>query len=377
MKSFDKIKDKDEMMNEKNNSTEEMIENLEDTVSENIDEVAEKVSEELLTLENEEEVAEQEEVLDDPKITKKHVKALHLVEKAKKIVNEANERRHDCKLLLELNVKEYENAKSQLKNGGFDACEALVKKLGYETKSDAPQEHEAVIFESKEALKPIVLKDVSSGKFTGFVFALFGGVATAIGLVYLATEKLGMSLNVTKIPSEDVIQSILAWFSTTIGLQENIYIGAMVFSVAVLLVMTLIYVLRVSLKANSNLHFAVKQFVEAELYTEQEAHCKVEMEKVEAHIKDTIDTMKTYEVLLNEQKGKLERILYIEGEKENSRDYHDKSYAQIRETQEIIDTIKAFMETSMSEEGKLAPQSVLLLQNAKEQVDTVLQRYYA
>mgnify|MGYP002641395249 CR=1 FL=1 len=377
MKSFDKIKDKDEMMNEKNNSTEEMIENLEDTVSENIDEVAEKVSEELLTLENEEEVTEQEEVSDDPKITKKHVKALHLVEKAKKIVNEANERRHDCKLLLELNVKEYENAKSQLKNGGLDACEALVKKLGYETKSDAPQEHEAVIFESKEALKPIVLKDVSSGKFTGFVFALFGGVATAIGLVYLATEKLGMSLNVTKIPSEDVIQSILAWFSTTIGLQENIYIGAMVFSVAVLLVMTLIYVLRVSLKANRNLHFAVKQFVEAELYTEQEAHCKVEMEKVEAHIKDTIDTMKTYEVLLNEQKGKLERILYIEGEKENSRDYHDKSYAQIRETQEIIDTIKAFMETSMSEEGKLAPQSVLLLQNTKEQVNKVLQRYYA
>ncbi len=78
----------------------------------------------------------------------------------------------------------------------------------------------------------------------------------------------------------------------------------------------------------------MKQFVEAELYTEKKANCKVEMDKVDAHMKDTIDTLKTYEVLFNEQKGKLQRILFIEGEKEKSTEYHDKSFTEIRDTKD-------------------------------------------
>ena len=228
----------------------------------------------------------------------------------------------------------------------------------------------------KEEVKPIVLKDVSSGKFSGVIYALFGGVATAIGMVYLATEKLEMTLNVTKVPSEDVMQSILAWFSTIIGMQENVAVGAGVLGAVVLVVMILIYVIRVSLKARSNLHFAVKQFVEAELYTEQKSNCKQEMDKVDAHIKDAIETMKTYEVVLNEQKGKLQRILYIEGSKEKSAGYHDKSYLEIRDTKELIQTITDFMNISMSEEGKLSSKSILYLQHAKDQIDKMLKRFY-
>jgi hypothetical protein len=220
-----------------------------------------------------------------------------------------------------------------------------------------------VVFEVKEEVKPLV-------------YALIVGFFTAVGLVYLATEKLEMTLNVTKVPSEDIVQSILAWFSTTIGIQEDVYIGAGVFGLAVLLVMIFIYIVRVSLKANSNLHFAVKQFVEAELYTEKKANCKVEMDKVDAHIKDTIDTLKTYEVVFNEQKGKLQRIHYIEGEKEKSTEYHDKSYLEIRETKELISTIRDFMNISMSEEGKLSSKSVLFLQSAKYKMDKMLERYY-
>lgn len=384
-------------MNENKNVSEEMIRNVEDETSEIIEEMIEEIENEAsqsveeVTEEIEDETAEiKEEVeneasesteggVDDfslPAKAKKHIKAKLLVEKAKKIVNEANERREACKLLLETDLKEYEDAKSALGKGGFDACISLVKKLGYQTKSDEQTEKTTVVFESKEELKPLVLKDVSSGKFSGFIYALLGGFATAVGLVYLATEKLNMTLNVSKVPSEDIMQSILAWFSTTIGIQEDVYIGAGVFGFAVLLVMILIYVIRVSLKANSNLHFAVKQFVEAELYTEKKANCKSEMDKVDAHIKDTIDTLKTYEVLFNEQKGKLQRILYIEGKKEKSTEYHDKSYLEIRETKELISTIRDFMNIPMSEEGKLSSKSILFLQNAKDQIDKMLERLY-
>lgn len=385
-------------MNDNKNKAEEIIRNVEDEASEIIDEMIEEIENEvsesgelnvkddtLVSVEEavdevESEVSENvEESVDAfalPTKAKKHTKAKLLVEKAKKIVKEANKRTEACKLLLETDLKKYQDAKSELKAGGFDACISLVKKLGYKAKGDEPSEETTVVFEIKEEVKPLVIKDVSSGKFTGLVYALIIGFITAVGLVYLATEKLEMTLNVTKVPSEDIVQSILAWFSTTIGMQEDVYIGTGVFGLAVLLMMILVYIARVSLKANSNLHFAVKQFVEAELYTEKKANCKVEMDKVDAHIKDVIDTLKTYEVVFNEQRGKLQRILYIEGEKEKSTEYHDKSYLEIRETKELISRISDFMNIPMSDEGKLSARSVLFLQSAKDKIDKMLERYY-
>lgn len=388
-------------MNDNKNKTEEIIRSIEDEASEIIEEMIEEIENEptestdkkseqaedetLESAEDAEEAVESEvtqsseESKDDvplPAKAKKHVRAKILVEKAKKIVEDANERTEACKLLLETNLKSYEDAKSELRAGGLDACVSLVKQLGCQTKNDEPSKESTVVFEAKEEIKPLVIKDVSSGKFTGFIYALVVGFITAVGLVYLATEKLEMTLNVTKVPSEDIVQSILAWFSTTIGMQEDVNIGAGVFGFSVFLVMVLIYVIHVSLKSNRNLHFAVKQFVEAELYTEKKANCKVEMDRVDAHIKDTIDTLKTYEVLFNEQKGKLQRILFIEGEKEKSTEYHDKSYVEIRDTKVLIETISDFMYTPMSHEGKLSSKNILLLQNTKDQADKVLKRFY-
>ncbi len=383
MKNFAKIKYKykDRKMNKNNDVPEEMIRDLEDETSDMIEEIENEGSEIIEeSIEDVEEVKDEAEesveVIPLPGKTKKHIKAKHLVEKAKKIVNEANKRTDECKLLLESDLKKYEDAKLELRSGGLDACVSLVKKLGYQTNDDETEEKTTIVFEPKEDVKPIVLKDVSSGRFSGLIYGVLGGVATAVGMVYLATEKLEMTLDVTKVPSENVMQSILAWFSTIVGIQEDVAIGTGVLGLTVLLVMILIYVIRVSLKARSNLHFAVKQFVEAELYTEKKANCKVEMDKVDAHIKDTIDTMKTYEVIFNEQKGKLQRILYIEGEKEKSTEYHDKSFFEIRETKELIRTIKDFMDIPMSDEGKLSAKSVLSLQNAKDRIDKILQRLY-
>ena len=140
--------------------------------------------------------------------------------------------------------------------------------------------------------------------------------------------------------------------------------------------MVLLYKIRVGLKASSSLHFAVKQFVESELYIEQKSNCKTEMDKVDAHMKDAIETMKKYEILLNEQEGKLQRILYFEGEKEKSTEYHEKSFLEIREAKELRRSIKDFMAVSMSHEGKLSENSVELLQKAKSQMDKMIDRLY-
>jgi len=311
------------------------------------------------------------------KKVKKHVEAVRLVEEAKKIVKVADDQTNACKLLLESDLQEYEEAKKSLRVGGLDTCTSLLEKLGYKNNnSENNTDDNMVVFEPKEELAPLTLKNVSSGKFTGLVYSLIGGGVTAVGLIYLATEKLGITIDITKVPTSETMQNVAAWFSSSVGLESNVYVGAGILTSASLLVMGIIYAIRVSLKGSQNLHFAVKQLVEAELYTEAKGHCKAEMDKVDAHMKETIKTLKMYEVLFNEQKGKLERILHIEGSKEKSTDYHEKSFLEIRETRELIRTIKDFTSIPMSEEGKLSEKSITFLQRATTQMDKILERLY-
>ncbi len=345
----------------------EIEESVEETAAE-VQEAAEKVEEEV--------DAVQEEVLVEAKKINKHIEATCLVDKAKTIVKEAEEQMEACKLLLSDDLKDYEEAKKALKEGGLDESGVLLLSLGYTDNSEETIEENSIVFEAKEDLEPIVLQDVSSGKFTGFLLSALGGVATLAGLVYLATEKLRITLDVTKVPSSDTMITILGWFSTLFGAAPDAFLGGAFLIFVVLAVMGIIYVIRVSTKGSKNLHFATKQLEEAETYAALKGNCKEEMDRVDAHIHDAIATLKTYQVLFNEQKGKLLRILHIEGEKEDFSEYHEKSILVMRDTQGLINSIRSFMATAMSEEGKLSGKSTLFLHSAKSKMQKVIDRLY-
>lgn len=361
-------------MNENKNTTEEIIRNVEDEASDLIGKREKDISEEV---EEFEDIREEEDVV--PEIKKKESKqqkTIRLVKQAKALIKVADASTEECRLLLMDSLAEYRDAKMNLKERGFDTCNVLLEKMGYKSTPDVSVEEEAIIFQTKAILEPMMVKEVSSGKFTGVLSALITGSVAAVGLVYLATEKLGMTLDVTKVPSAQIMERIAGWFSTLIGLESNMVIGAGIFGLCVLLVMVIVYSLRVNLKANSNLHFAVRQFVEAELYAENKSDCKAEVEKVTAHMKETIKTLKTCEILFNEQQGKLQRILYIEGEREQATEYHEKSFVEIDETKELIRIIKEFMSIPMLEEGKLSEASGLRLEKIKTQMDQMIERLY-
>ncbi len=346
-------------MSDENKIEEEIIE----TDKEVQDEVQELVSE----------VEEESKALTpQPAKMKKHHEAKKLVEEAKSIVKASESELQDCRLLLEDDLKEYDAAKKALKVGGYNAAKDLLSELGHGT--FAHDEEEDVVFEAKDDVKPIVLKDVRSGRFTGMILSLLGGLATLGGLVYWATEKLGMTLDITKVPSNETIHTIFGWFGTQIGRPNDALNGALVVGAAVLAVMILIYLLRVWLKGSSNLRFATEQMKETQKYITHKSNCKVEMDRVDAHITDAIKVLKDYEILLNEQSGKLKRILHFEGQKGNVSDYHSKSVSEMKDTQNLIENIGRFISTPMSEEGKLSGKSSLFLHSAKETLQKTLEK---
>jgi len=359
----------------------EVIENLEEKTVEVVEDVTTEVEEVVEIAEEKVDVVEEAEEVEETMISqvenmKKHDAAVLLVDKAKIIVNDAEKQLEACKLLLSDDLKGYEEAKKALNEGGLNACEALLLELGYIDVSEETIEEDDVVFEAKEDLEPIRLQDVSSGKFTGFIMALIGGAATLGGMVYVATEKLGVTLDLSKISTPETIKPIFSWYGTLIGMKGDAFFGGALVLLITLLIMWIIYAIRVSTKGSKNLHFATQQLEEAEAYTAHKGNCKEEMDRVDVHIHDAIATLKTYQVLFNEQKGKLQRILHIEGEKEALSEYHEKSILEMRDTQGLINSIRSFMATAMSEEGKLSGKSTLFLHSAKSKMQKVIDRLY-
>lgn len=324
----------------------------------------------------EEEAAGEQPVVATGKKLKKHEEAVLLVEKAKNLVKEAEAQMEECKLLLSNDLKGYEEAKQALKDGGMDACEVLLGEFGYVEEPEEVSEEEIVVFEPKEDLEPISLKDVSSGKFTGFIMGLIGGVLTAGGMLFTAAGKLGVTIDLSKIPTPESMKPLLGWYGSLIGMKDNEMAGAAIVVLAALLVMWIIYTIRVSTKGSKNLDFAQLQLEEAEAYTAHKGSCKEEMDKVDAHIHDAIETLKTFQVLFNEQKGKLQRIMHLEGKKEDLSEYHDKSVAEMKDTQSLLNAVKNFIGVPMSEEGKLSGKSTLFLHSAKNKLQKMIDKLY-
>ncbi len=332
------------------------------------------VEEELEEVEENLDTEEKKESVKPVKKMKKHSIAKQLVEEAKALVDASENEIQDCKLLLADDLKEFDIAKQALKSGGLDAAQALIETLGHTIES-IDEDEDFVLFDAKDDVAPITLKDVHSGRFTGLILSLLGGAATLGGLIYLATEKLGLTLDMSKVPSAETIEKILGWFGTQIGRPDDAINGGLMVGAAVLAVMAIIYWIRVGLKGGSNLRFAQKQIEETHEYISKKASCKEEMDKVDAHISDAIKVLKDYEIVLNEQAGKLKRILHFEGQKENSTEYHNQSLAEMKDTQNLIENITRFISTPMSEEGKLSGKSTLFLHSAKEALQKVLAKF--
>ena len=375
-------------MSDTQKEIEENVESIEEDIEENLEEVGDEISESLEeNVENIEENIEDntEEVLESVvagsvavvevnKNVKKHIAAKQLVSEAKSIIDTNDQQLKECKLLLENDLRDYEDAKRALNVGGLDDAKALLVELGHSSVSDLEMPDEPVIFEEDDSVEPVYVQDVSSGRFTGLILSVVAGTATLGGLVYWATEKLGMTLDLSKVPEDATINKIANFFSNLVGMGDNTNIGLGVVALATLLMMFLVYKLRVALKGGSNLRFAEKQMKETQKYVTHKANCKAEMERVDTHIKDAIALLKDYEILLNEQNGKLKRVLHFEHVDAEEHGYHHTSIEEMKETQSLIEQVQAFISQPIAKKGKLSEESVEALEQTEEKVEAFLKR---
>jgi ABC-type multidrug transport system fused ATPase/permease subunit len=321
-------------------------------------------------------VAKESMVASIPK-GKKHQEAQALIEESKRIVAECQEQSEACQMLLESDLNAYKEAERSLRHHGVQESRLLLEELGYhDFVSQRTREESELLFSTPKGEEGYVVERIHTGRFTGVLYGVLGVLLFVVVVLYSAIGSLGVSFEAGVFLSQSFWRDTLSWFALLFGMEGSFLYGSLLFGAMVVVIFVAIYGVRVYLKTKSNLLFAQQQLQEVKAYQERQGQCKWEMGQVELHMRETLETMKLYEVLLQEQKMKLRRILHIEGVKSKESEYHEKSRIEIGDTKVLIEMIEDFMSIPLSEEGRLSEKSVIYLEQSKITINKILSRFY-
>jgi len=300
-----------------------------------------------------------------------------LIEEARAMVEESDKEVKSCMEILDEDIEDYENAKAKLLEGSVEETENLLEEVGFEPGEIEESGEEGLNFESEDAVKPMYVQDLSSGKFGAFVLSLIVAFVSIVVWFYVASEKLGMTLDLSRAPNGNELHRILTWIGGGMtGGTGNSLIGLGILIISTLVVMWIVYKLKVYLRARSNLHKAEKVKEEAKFYCTKKEECKKEMEKVSAHIHKVIEALHTYRIFFEEQNAKLKRILHIEG-KQPFDEYHLKSKEEIKHTNMLLNSLKDLIATPMADgSGSVSEEAKAELNKAEHMLKRFKERLY-
>jgi len=305
-----------------------------------------------------------------------HEKALVIVDETKKIIQNAQKQVNECMLLLKDDLENFEKSKQDLRKSALNQSEELLLELGFESDMLHTQEEAKIdikTVQSKAQEGVIEVQEVFSGKLSSFAIGVVFALLLAVGLLYLALEATHTPWGL--IGDSHSLAVVLSQIGEKSLSHANMFTGVAVLVVVSMLFGYLVYTIQVSLRASKNLRVAQQTHQEAQFYCTQKDECKIQMEKVDAHINETIEMINFYKLLLQEQNMRLKRILLIE-HKQEFESYHYKSQADMENTQRLVDGILELLSTPIVAQGSLSSQAQEALVDAKRVINHHIKAIY-
>jgi hypothetical protein len=343
---------------------------------EKIESSVEKVTEEIVEKAEEkiEDIQEKAAEIVEAKKSKLEV-AKEKIAKAKILTAETREQIETCMKNIDSDIEKLNTQKETLFASALQPGETLLKEIGVEEDLLAvlPQSSVELIDLDEDRVE---IKELSSGRFKGFFFALLAGIATFMGWAFTSSKTLGFSIPPEKMPDFPRLNKMLEWTSEQIGQGSSSNIGAAALIIAILLIMWIVYSVIVSLRASSNLRVASETEEAVALYCTSKEECKQKMELVREHIQNSSNTLAKYKVLLEEQNAKIRRALFLE-EAEGFEGLHANSKVDIATTQHLIAEVKKLLEVPISEAGILTTDAIETLKKANKSVNDHILKLYS
>lgn len=314
-----------------------------------------------------------------PTATKsEHEKAINIVDNTKKIIADAQEQVNECMLLLKDDLEKFETSKKELKEQALDESEKLLLELGFESDMLEDKEEAKIDFEEVEAKAQegrVEVRDISSGKFSSLIIAVIFGLIVAAALLYWAASSTSTAFDLNSLANTAYLNPLLVWLGEKFVGSATEGMGIATLAVVTLLATYLVYMIRVSLRATKNLRQAQQTHEKAQFYCTQKDECKAQMEKVDAHLNETVDIINFYKILLQEQNMRLKRVLFVE-EAQKFHLYHYKSQADMENTQRLVNSVDDLLATPIASGGQLSDKAQEALMLAKENINKHIKAIY-
>ncbi|NEW59704.1 hypothetical protein GSY74_00265 [Sulfurovum sp. bin170] len=308
------------------------------------------------------------------KTSTKNEQAKELMKSSAQLISEADSAVEITKKSVSENVNKFEDAKKSLLNTTLTQSQDLLERASYEySKQELDDPFEVSLGTIDENIK---VGNISSGGFSGFILALLAALGVVGAWIYVASTELGVALTPEIINNEAEQTSIFKWIGGITGADVDPILGMVTVGVTALLIAWIIYKLRVSMKENKNFRVANETFEKSNIYVEHQQEAKTEMQRIDEHIVEIIPVIENYRVLLNEQNAKLERVLHIEGIKEDNSEYHSSSVENMRESERLIQRVEELVTTPITKDGQLNEASVTALIEAKSVSDYFVSKLY-
>ena len=345
----------------------------EQKIKSKIEEVVEKIDD-IKEVTDTQEVTEKIVDENEPKRGKAKI-AAYKIAKAKELSRDIQEQIEQCMKNIDLDIDELNAKKEEFFSTTLNVSEKLLAGLGVE---DITSE---TLSPSKVELKDanegrVEIKELSSGRFKGFFFALMTALAALAAWCFAATSQLGLPLLPDKIPDMERLNKALEWTASLLGQGANANIGAAVVIIVLLLIMWIVYTLIVSSRASSNLKIAQETEEALGAYCTDKEDCKQKMELIREHIQNSGKSIDKFQILLQEQNAKLNRAIFLE-EVDSYEDLHVNTRADIQDTQYLIAKAKKLLDSPIAEAGVLTNDSIAVLKAANKAVNDHIMKLYS
>jgi len=292
---------------------------------------------------------------------------------AREKVLSAEEQIEECVRNIQNDLAEFENYERESLLPVVEESQRILESIGMEEAAIEPALSELELEDAEEP--KLRIEDLSSGKGGAFFWGLIAAVATAGGWYAYAVQKAGLPLIPQKLPDLASLSALAGKISLLIQPQEHAPVGAAIVVGSALVVWWLVYMILVSVRSAKNQRLAEEIEEQAGFYCKKKEECKAMMERVREHLGTLRQTVRKYEVLLDEKNAGLRRALYIE-EAENYDGLHENSKALAREVETMLKELDRLLATPMAKSGVLTEESVEALRHAKRVINDQILRLY-
>jgi len=315
-------------------------------------------------------------LIDEPKNSTSEANTI--VYEARGMVENIDGLFNDCADVLSHDIALLEEAKARLNDQSTNHTALLLERIGFSQEGE--REHSTTSstpFVSAKYIEPVKIKDLSSGKVSGFFYGLIVAFGVLIAWLYFATEAIKVKLNMNIFSSPQTLDAIFKWIGGGLtGGEGSVTTGLLVALASMILALIVTFVIRITLKEKSNLIEAHTIKEEAKNYCTKKEACRMEMERVSTYIHDTIATLETFGVLLDEQNAKMKRILHIEKELHFDHLHHN-SKEEITHANILLCGVEKLLQSPMANDnGSLSDESRYTLAQTKIDLDKYIKRFY-